>query len=405
MDVNEQIENLEKQLLKLRKKYYIKSFFRKAKRLVTDFLPLDSIPFQNYKEKFVVEEANTIEIFLPKTFDQPQASIEKTINSVEVFALQDVYCIPDSTYFLNLKKDKIYYEKWHDDSRIHYLYNTKNLIQHGVTLAKVQNHKIKHFDTEAIFLGGIFTFNYYHFFIEILSKTEFFKTIPDYKNKIIVVDSCVDNNQNMKDLLSFFTKDCKIVFLNSASYYHFKTLWHITSPSYTIPNVATGSRYEAGFSRFSKKSLAYLRQKCFENFDYQQVKIEVVKKIFISRKSQFRKYNEQEILGVSQKYGFTEVFFEDLNIHEQIFIINNADYIIGPSGAAWTNLLFAKDGAKGLAWLSSVWGDFSVFSTIAKMVNFDLNFFIYPQITDDFHEDFILDSEIFEKQLEKLLQL
>lgn len=405
MDAKKRVEKLEKQLTFLRKKYYVKSFFRKAKRLVTDFIPLQSITPEYCSQRKIVRASEEIETFLPKNFSKPETSIKTKINAVEIFELKNVFCIPNSTYFLDLKKEKIFFEKWHDDDRTHYLYNTTNLLQHSVTLAKVKNYKNLTFNEEAIFLGGTFTFNYYHFFTEILSKIEFFNYIPDTKNKIIVVSKEVEKIENLKELLFFFLKDYKIMFLENDHYYHFKKIWHITSPTYTIPNVLPGEKFESGFSKHSKESLKYLRQVSFENIDYLRINIKPVKKVFISRKSKFRKYNEEEIVELAKNYGFQEVFFEELNIHEQIFLVNNADYIIGPSGAAWTNLLFTKPGAKGLTWLSSVWGDFAIYSTMAKHMNFDLYFYIYSQTSDDFHEDYWLDPNTFSNQLEKLLDL
>lgn len=405
MEVDKTIKILEKKLKNLKRKYYFKSFFRKARNLVTEFLPLDEITEEYFSLKITVKEKKEVPIYLPKIFSKNQIQTNTIIEKIQIYALQNIYCVTNSTYFLNSKKDKTFYEKWHDDDRNHYLYNTKNLLQHALSLVKVKNLQKIYFETEAIFLGGTFTFNYYHFLIEILSKTEFFNQIPNYKDKMIVVDAQVQGNKNMIDLLNFFLKDYKILFLESNNYYHFKNLWHITSPNYTIPNVINGTKYEAGFTKLTAESLDYLKIKCLENVDQKQINIENIEKIFISRKSKFRTYNQNEIFQIAQKHGFKEVFFEELNIHEQIFLVQNANYIIGPSGAAWTNILFTKPNAKGLTWLSSVWGDFSVYSTMAKHMQFDLYFHIYPQISDDFHENYWLDPEIFSDQLKKLLLL
>lgn len=403
MDATQQIENLERQLVALRKKYYLKSFIRKAKRLVTDFLPLESADKSIIVSEKTILTAKESENFLPKRAGEKQEKILTPINAVKVYELANVYCISNSTFLLNLKKDKIFYEKWHDDQRIHYVYHTTNLLQNAVTLAKVQNQKSIKLQEEAIFLGGIFTFNYYHFVLEILSKTEFFNEIPDYRNKVVILDEAVSQNENMRMLLSFFVKENKVRFVDHKTYFNFKKLWHITSPNYTMPNIVTGEKYEAGFSKFTPSSVEYLRKTCLENLDLAQVNTEKVEKVFIARKSQFRKYNEAEIIEVAKNFGFREVFFEDLNIHEQIFTVQNAKYIIGPSGAAWTNLLFTDSNAKGLTWLSSVWGDFSVYSTMARIIGFDLNYYIYPQVTEDFHEDYILNPEEFAKHLKTLL--
>ena len=107
---------------------------------------------------------------------------------------------------------------------------------------------------------------------------------------------------------------------------------------------------------------------------------------------------------VAKKFGFAPVYFEDLNIHEQIFLLQNANYVIGSSGAAFTNIIFAKEGSKGLIWLGSVWGEFSSFSTLAKIVGFNLYHYRFQSKTSDFHEDYEIDIKVFETQLKKLLE-
>ena len=41
------------------------------------------------------------------------------------------------------------------------------------------------------------------------------------------------------------------------------------------------------------------------------------------------------------------------------------DVIAGPTGGAWTNLIYAQKGTKALCWMTSQYGDFPCFSSLA----------------------------------------
>ncbi|QBO58182.1 glycosyltransferase family 61 protein [Chryseobacterium salivictor] len=394
---------LDKLLSLQRKKYFLKSFFKKANRLIVDFVPLDEITPTYCSESILVEDTKTTTAFTPKEFDKDEKKVETGIFPVKIYALKNGYVTPNSACFLTKNLKAIYFEKWHEDQRDIYVYNSPNLLSHGQSLAKVNNLPKALYDIDAVFFGGTFTGNYYHFLLEIISKAEFLANIPGSADLAVILDISVQQNDNLKTIAEFFLKGYRLQYLNHDQYHGFKTLWFITSPNTTIPNISEGSKYEAQFTKISEKSVRFIREKVLENYDVNKVRIENAEKVFIARKSEFRKYNETELLAVAEKYGFKAVCFEELNIHEQIFLLQNADYIIGPSGAAFTNLIFAKENSKGLIWLGSVWSDFSVFSTLAKFVNFDLYYYRYKSESSDFHENYKIDINIFERQIIQLL--
>ncbi|MDQ0477903.1 DUF563 domain-containing protein [Chryseobacterium sp. MDT2-18] len=394
---------LDKLLSLQRKKYFLKSFFKKANRLIVDFVPLDEITPTYCSESILAEDTKTTTTFTPKEFDKDEKKVETGIFPVKIYALKNGYVTPNSACFLTKNLKTIYFEKWHEDQRDIYVYNSPNLLSHGQSLAKVNNLPKALYDIDAVFFGGAFTGNYYHFLLEIISKAEFLSNIPGSADLPVILDISVQQNDNLKTIAEFFLKGYRLQYLNHDQYHGFKTLWFITSPNTTIPNISEGSKYEAQFTKISEKSVRFIREKVLENYDVNKVRIENAEKVFIARKSEFRKYNETELLAVAEKYGFKAVCFEELNIHEQIFLLQNADYIIGPSGAAFTNLIFAKENSKGLIWLGSVWSDFSVFSTLAKFVNFDLYYYRYKSESSDFHENYKIDINIFERQIIQLL--
>ena len=392
-------------LLWKKTKYTLKSLFIKPKSLFVDFLTLENIDTAYCNIRTVVKSPIKIRTYHPKRIAENQSYVETSTVKIEVFSLKNVMVTGNSSFFVAKNKSKLFYEKLHTDDRPIYIYEDENVELHSDSLARIRNYDIKEYSDDAIFFGGIFTFNYYHFLIDILAKTQFLESIPNSKSLKIVLDSSIKENENLKTVAQFFLKDYEVEYLEKGYFHAFKNLWFITTPNITVPNIMEGTIYEADFTKISPASIEYVRETCLANYDIKKVNVKPVSKVFIARKSIFRKYNEDELVDIAKIHGFEPVYFEDLNIHEQIFIMNNADYIVGASGAAWTNLLFSKENSKGLTWLGTVWGDFSVFSTLAKLVGFDLYYIRNESKTSNFHEDYTIDPQVFEEQLIQLLKI
>ncbi len=67
-------------------------------------------------------------------------------------------------------------------------------------------------------------------------------------------------------------------------------------------------------------------------------------KIYISRNHGSKRIieNEELLIGILQKYGFTTFYLEDLSVSEQISLFHNAKYIVAPHGAGLVNLNYCK---------------------------------------------------------------
>ncbi len=399
------VDEIDRHLSHLRKKYRLKSFFRKAKRLVVDFTPLTQISPTFVSFIKTVRVSSTSQTITPKTFTTPSKHISVQLNPVKIYGLQNVFLTPDSTYFLSNDLNSLYYENMEEFSEDYtLLYNSKNLLFHGHRLAKINNLPREKRAGEAVFLGGTFSFNYFHFLIEILPKFKYLDEIPLEKEAILITPQVIRENPNLEKLLSFFADGRKVDYLDPEKYYHYRKLWHITYPNSMVPNIGEGEHYRAEFTKFSKESVSYVRSICLKSYKISEVSIAPVSKIFLARRSPFRKYNESELLEIAAELGFEAVYLEDLNIHEQIFLMQNVEYVIGPSGAAWTNIIFAKPGkTKGLVWLGNVWKDFSAFSTLAEYVDFDLYHYRFDYKDATFHSDYELPADEFKNQLTKLL--
>lgn len=370
-----------------------------------DFVDLNCAPADVVISRQLVRAAESSEVFTPKTFLIPSVLKQTSVYPVQLLEIQNVWVTPDTTMFVAHDFTSCYYEKVEEDGPDNnIIYNTKNLLLHSQRLAKINNLARLEIQEEVLFLGGTFCTNYFHFLIEILSKFEFIDRIPNFKEVTIVVHQGIADIQNLQDLLVFFNIGNKILYLSQDHYYRFSKIWHFTYANVAVPNIGEGQVYQAEFAKFSRQSVDFLRRTCLENLDLEKVKIQPIQKIFLARKSQFRKYNEPELLAVVEQYDFKAIYFEDLNIHEQLFLMQNAEFIVGASGAAWTNIIFCKSGkTKGLIWLANSWKDFSVFSTLANFSGVDLFHWRFGEDSLGLHQDYSLDLNAFESQLKQLL--
>lgn len=102
------------------------------------------------------------------------------------------------------------------------------------------------------------------------------------------------------------------------------------------------------------------------------------KRVFLLRDESTRTYNQNEMLVEFESKGFVGVFCERLSLSDQICLFNNAEYIVGPTGAAWTNVLFASSRAKCFIWAPDGLRDYGCFSNLASIVGAYMTYHFYP---------------------------
>ena len=101
------------------------------------------------------------------------------------------------------------------------------------------------------------------------------------------------------------------------------------------------------------------------------------KKVFLARKQNKRTYNQEEVIDVLSKKGYEAIYFENMSVQEQLIHMQAAEYIVGPTGATWANLLFSNAKA-GLIWVSSCVDESTTYSKVAEATNTDLRYMTFP---------------------------
>ena len=227
-----------------------------------------------------------------------------------------------------------------------------------------------------IFLGGNGTSNYYHWLIEILPKLEQINQLPErFSPYPLLVSQHVKDTPQLSDSLKAFNPHRQVIYLKEDLIYKAQKLLIYTSPSLIPFNLKKGNKPNPLDYKLCPDSLLYIRNKLLS--DHVKKDKKASKRIFFSQRRHRRKYNEDEIYELFRPHGFEKVYMDELSLREQILLIREAEYIAGPTGAAWTNLLFCKKGTKCICWMDEFISSFAAFSSIAKVFELRLYYITY----------------------------
>ena len=241
----------------------------------------------------------------------------------------------------------------------------------NVSKCKIKkNNKIENVNS-AIFMGGKYSWNYYHFTYIILSRCVFLNkidaTIP------ILVDSKVSQFDSMRDLIKYCCgTERKVIWMEPGVLYKIKQLYVVSTPNIIVPDYFPETIVKSEHSLFNVNALEYIRSKMLNEINGKFITKKFPKKFFISRKNagKGRRYNEQEVIDFLKNNNFEIVYPEQYDLLEQVVLFNNASCIVGGTGAGFTNLLYCQKGCKVIIFTNYDF-DISIFSSIAQYC--DLN--------------------------------
>lgn len=266
------------------------------------------------------------------------------------------------------------------------------LKQKGDLLLLRYNDKIiDKFIDSGIMISGKFSSNYYHVIYEILirllliNKTD----IPD--NVPIIVDSIIYKVNSFKRIFeTLCSSNRQVVLIDQNEVYKFKTIYWL-SPINTIPpHIKDPYMLDVKDIAFDLAYINILREKLISLNSNKMFP----KKIFLKRKNLSRRnFNEDEVVEFLKKYEFEALAPESYTLGDQIAMFNNADFIIGGSGAAMSNLLFCNRGCKVIC-IKSRRTNSPIFTTIAYSQGLEMKYCIGSPLgsfkNNDIHASFRL---------------
>ena len=252
-----------------------------------------------------------------------------------------------------------------------------------------------------IWLGGNFSFNYYHFLFEFMTKFMVIEKMNLPRSIPLIVDDVFIKTPQFSQIISLFNTDKRtVVAIAKNKSCLVKKLYSPAFVNFIPPNYHNIKQIEYDDSLFDKTSLDYLRKKLLVLKNDKKTP----DKIFLSRKNYARRqYNEADVFSVLEPYGFVSVDPGTLDIEEQITYFNNARFIVGTSGAAFSNILFCQAGCTILCLTSYIF-DLSIFSTISDHVNARLYYLPSKHVPPNcIQNPFIVDIKELKKNINRII--
>jgi capsular polysaccharide biosynthesis protein len=243
--------------------------------------------------------------------------------------------------------------------------------------------------------------------IEILPKVKWLQDLDEeYQAFPLLVSEDVNHISSFREALDLLLKDQPLVMLKKNKTYRVGSLVYINAPNNLPFNLRRKEKTRVSDAFIRPDSINYLRERLLvisgNNLNFN------TKRIFFARRTNRRNYNQDEVFAVFEKEGFMKVFMEDLSLREQIDLMSNAEIIAGPTGAAWTNLIFCTEGTKCFCWMAEEFKEFSGYSNLAYIVGADLRYITYKagtQSSRDLYElAYHLDIKKIENALPSLLK-
>ncbi|WP_181044112.1 glycosyltransferase family 61 protein [Apibacter adventoris] len=348
--------------------FYLIFFLRKKIfRIKAVVYRIDNI--LNYN-KNIITILKQKEVFLsvgPKTIEEKPICKKVNLEALCLYKFDDAIVNARSSYIVY--KNRLLTESKFSNER----FNEGYIMFHGFKNAIIKENDIIDLE-EAFFLGGNGCWNWYHFLIEIISKLIFKDEIP---TKHIVFSNDILKHESMcKVVAMLLGNDYKITYLDVDKNYRIKRLYYINSISYVPFNLKDNYK-PFGIEDVYMHSdiLVELKNKLVGHLEIKD--LNSPKKIFIKRKKYRLAKNQDNLIEILKKHGFIDIFFEDLKLQEQMKIIYNAEFVIGVTGAAWANIMFANKNLKAICFMQDNFTTFSCYSNLANIFNVDLNYFFY----------------------------
>jgi len=327
------------------------------------------------------------------------------IPEIKLYQFENAQVVSNSSHIIT--DTTAYVERVNNITSVTADYSTGLIFDHSDKFALVESQPILGVIEKAMFLGGNGSFNYYHWLIEILPKLRYFSESLLLDKAVVILLS-----KKALDIPSFYEILQKalnmnmdnVIFMEPDAVYLVDDLYHMASPNNLVFNLR-GQKFNPSFSYFRYEALDYVKNLAYSLSASQNYKFtkDLPTKIFLARKSTMRNYNQEEIVSLVKNIGFESVYLEDYTFSQQVEMFKNAKVIIGPTGAAWTNLIFCRPNVKCLCWMSKTIGDFSGFSNLAIYAQVNLYYINHEyDISSEYYTDYVLNADKLLHTIEKI---
>jgi capsular polysaccharide biosynthesis protein len=297
---------------------------------VTEFEVPEPHQFGERKANQIAGKIKLPEIYLAEIHDAIVIGGHNPVLVSDNIALYDDYLHPDKDQFdYSQAGDIITYESVDSTNKMH----LDLIIRHGNVI------------DQGILLSGTYSNNYFHWIVEFLSRFWIIDQYPEYKHLPLIIDAHL--HPNFLEALTMVNSDERaLIPIRYGEGYRVKKLIIPSKLAFMPMNLKNGVSLSYAHDAVSPLAIAFLRQKF--GVERRVLSQRQNRRIYISRrKGKYRKLlNEDEIEHLFKNYGFEVVRPELLSFQEQLDIFSSAEIVAGPTGSAFTNMIFSPSTTK-----------------------------------------------------------
>ena len=306
--------------------------------------------------------------------DRPEPPRPVEFPSVRVAVLADQVVDAASSFPLDRKRHCLYVDQEFDRLPPNGSLITGYLAGHGRRRAVVKQRGTPVPTKDGVFLGGNGSGNYYHWLLEIVTKLQVLTQLPEAAGLPLLVSQRVAELPSFGEILRVLAPEREWISLAEGVSYDVAKVIFI-DPLVTAPFHVLDCKFRANYFLTRPEAIHYLREAVapalgdLNGSAWPQ-------RIFLARGDR-RAFNQEELIAVAGRHGFVAVRMEEHSFLKQAAYFANAKEIIGPTGAAWSNLVFANEACRALCWIPEELEEFAAFSNIAGIIGLDFRHLTY----------------------------
>ena len=227
-----------------------------------------------------------------------------------------------------------------------------SLLHHGSTVALHRSPRQLPDVERAVHLGGYHAYNWYHWVAEIVPRVLAIPDLPPHlQDHPLLVPSSAAGSGTAREVLEALLPQREILAFPSRGPVLVRDLVVLDGLVLHPAGFGQGGGPRVGRELIHVEGMRDYRAALRAALGVSDG-IEPGFRIFIDRDHDpERGYNREEILAVAERRGFTPIVGGNLTAREQAALFARAEFVIGPNGAGWANVLFCSPGARGLCWL------------------------------------------------------
>jgi capsular polysaccharide biosynthesis protein len=340
----------------------------------------------------------------PKRIDGSQNITEHIVPKIGFTTLTDAVIDPHSSV-VRVKNIAYVQSTASMNHRSSVRYRGRQIHSNGADAVLFQETTFEHLE-KGIMLCGSSVRNWYHLLIEILPKLELIDKLPEAFSKFpLLLPDDVLVVATMHDIVQRLTKGRDVIYLQKHICYQTATCIYIDAPILSYHVVEADLVISPDEEHMRPAILSGFRDRILSKFTANEItnRANEPTRIFLARgKNAYRQYNQSDVFSIFEKFGFRLVYCDKLSLIEQIRIFSNAECVAGPSGAAWTNILFCKPNVKALCFMPDIPNkNMANFSNLAHVFSIDLRYYFEPSDfvnwTDSYYP-----SDLFKYNIDKM---